>query len=167
MPRASRLIWRWLSRSRRTHCQDVPEEVPVVVVIRLLVGLGEAKLVEKIMIMRKAKYPRAVIPRNASVKSASRANIIILMIRELTIRLGYDAFACSLVRTSIEPRFVTVETEISAAWKLSKIHLLLWKRCWKYGPAAKNMFQAHSIDTPSKRKMLYSIQENARCLPEV
>jgi hypothetical protein len=55
---------------------------------------------------------------------------------------------------SIDVRFVIVDTETSEAWKFLKIQALSWKRCWKYGPAARNMFQAQSMETPRRRNML-------------
>lgn len=54
---------------------------------------------------------------------------------------------------------VTVETEMRAEGKAERREGEVWKRCWKYGEAARNMFQAHSMDMPRSRKMEYSIHE--------
>ena len=53
------------------------------------------------------------------------------MMSDVDILLGYEAFFCIFVRASIEPKFVTVETDISAAWKWFRIHWFERKRCWK------------------------------------
>ena len=111
------------------------------------------------MSMRKAKYP--VAPISTFVDAASSVKVIMLIIREAMMRFGYDAPTCRRVKMSMAPRFVTVETEISAAWKCSRIQGESAKRDWKYGPAARNMFHAQSIEMPSKRKMLYSMYEKA------
>ena len=52
---------------------------------------------------------------------ARRAKQMILMTREAMILFGYEAFRCSFVRTSIVPKFATVETVIMADWKCVKI----------------------------------------------
>ena len=44
------------------------------------------------------------------------------------------------MRRIIEPRFVTVETEMMADWKWVRSHSEEEKRDWKYGAAARNMF---------------------------
>jgi hypothetical protein len=55
----------------------------------------------------------------------------VLIASDAAIRFGYEAPFCSVVNTIIEVRFVTVETEISAAWKWFTIHWLVRKRFWK------------------------------------
>ena len=51
------------------------------------------------------------------MESARRVKHVILMIRDVIMRPGYEALAWSLVRTSIAPRFVIVETVRMAGWK--------------------------------------------------
>lgn len=78
--------------------------------------------------MRKPKYtPALVLTR---VDNASNAKMTMLIKREVAIRLGYEAFFCSFVKTSIDPRLATVDTDISADWKCLAIHLFDSKR-WK------------------------------------
>lgn len=45
-----------------------------------------------------------------------------------------------LVSISIDTKFVTVATDVMAAWKLASMVWLSANRDWKYGAAAKNMF---------------------------
>lgn len=108
---------------------------------------------------------------------ARRVKVTMLMASADMIRFGYEALAWSFVRMSIEPRFATVDTESSADWKLVRIQSSDWKRRWKYGPAARNMFlirvsrcsltllsleahQAHSMAIPSRKNIEYSSHEN-------
>jgi hypothetical protein len=63
------------------------------------------------------------------VDRASKVKQMIFMQRDETIRYGYDAFFCNLVSASMEPRLVSVETDISADWKWVKIHLCEENRC--------------------------------------
>lgn len=84
------------------------------------------KLARKTATIRKPKYtPALAVIR---VETASRAKMTMLIKREVAIRRGYEAFFCNFVRTSMEPRLATVETEISADWKCREIHLFDSKR---------------------------------------
>ena len=51
--------------------------------------------------------------------------------RDAIMRFGYEAFFWSFVRRIMEPRFVTVETEMMADWKWVRIQSELEKRAWK------------------------------------
>jgi len=90
-----------------------------------------ARLAENMATIRMPKYPRGLISRNAFVNSDSIMNTPVLMTNELRMRPGYEAFACSRARTKTATKFVAVETDISEAWKFSKIHASPRKRIWK------------------------------------
>ena len=66
-----------------------------------------------------------------SVDTASKANITMLIESEVAIRRGYEAFFCNFVKMSIDPKFATVETDISADWKCFVIHVFDSNRWWK------------------------------------
>jgi hypothetical protein len=76
---------------------------------------------------KKPKYDPAVVWR--SVDIARMANMLEYKTSDEVILFGYDAPFCNLVSTTIAVRFVTVETEISAAWKWFKIHSLVRNLC--------------------------------------
>ena len=44
---------------------------------------------------------------------------------------------------------VTVETEMRAEGKAERREGEVWKRCWKYGEAARNIFLSQRLDMQS------------------
>ena len=58
------------------------------------------------------------------------------------------------VKMIMAPRLVRVDTERIADWKLSSIHLSPWKRIWKYGAAAMNMFLFYRARVSSSRYII-------------
>lgn len=87
------------------------------------------KLAARMATSRKPKYTPAAV--RTSVDTAKIANTVVLIDKDVDIRRGYDAPSCSLVKTMIDPKLVTVDTEISAAWKWLRIHWFEPKRFWK------------------------------------